>query len=182
MAATRTANRRRQMNSSRQYRTEYIYGNTVRQPEYVPERRPEVQPPQRQRRTSSQVRKNRNRALFLSPAYVTFLAVAACLAVFVCVQYLQLQTNIRNQAENISAMQEELSDLTEENDTAYNVTMDSVNLEDIRNKAMNEMGMVYASDGQVVEYTSPDNDSVKQYEAIPENGILAQSRDVTKEN
>lgn len=180
MATRRPSATRRQVNNVRQYRSEYIYGNTVRQPEVLPRRYEEVEQPVR--RSSSQVRKNRKKALFMSPAYVTFLAVAACLTVFVCVQYLQLQTNLRNQSRNITALQRELANLTEENDTAYNVTMDSVNLEEIRNKAMNEMGMVYASDGQVVEYDSPSSDMVTQYENIPEDGILAKSQDLSREN
>ncbi|MDD3403460.1 MAG: hypothetical protein PHQ72_08910 [Hespellia sp.] len=175
-----TANNRRQSNYVSQYRPGYVYGNTVRQPEVEPRRYREAEQPVR--RTSSRVRKNRKKALFMSPAYVTFLAVAACLAVFVCIQYLQLQTNLRNQSNNITVLQRELANLTEENDTAYNVTMDSVNLEDIRNKAMNEMGMVYASEGQVVEYNGPNSDSVTQYEEIPEDGILAKSQDLSKEN
>ena len=42
--------------------------------------------------------------------------------------------------------------------------MDSVNLDEIREKAMNELGIVYAT-----------GDYVKQYEGIPEDGVLAQS-------
>ena len=53
--------------------------------------------------------------------------------------------------------------------------MDSVNLEEIRDKAQNELGMVYASPEQIVEYDNPATDYVKQYEDIPEDGVLAQS-------
>lgn len=84
-----------------------------------------------------------------------------------------------SRSENISALQEELADLTEENDTAYNAAEDSVNLEEIRDKAMNEMGMVYASQGNVIEYKSPTSDYVKQYSDIPSDGVLAKSKDVT---
>lgn len=84
-----------------------------------------------------------------------------------------------SRSENISALQEELADLTEQNDTAYNAAADSVNLEKIRDKAMNEMGMVYASQGNVIEYESPTSDYVKQYSDIPSDGVLARSKDVT---
>ena len=50
---------------------------------------------------------------------------------------------------------------TEANDTAYNAAADSVNLQEIRDKAMNELGMVYAANGNVVEYDSPTSDYVK---------------------
>ena len=126
---------------------------------------------------SSQVKKNRNRALGINSAYAVFLSVAAVLAVFICVFYLRLQSDIVNQAETITALQEELNMLTEENDTAYQAAEDSVDLEEVRRKAVNELGMVYAAQGSVVEYESPAEDYVKQYSEIPENGILAKSGD-----
>ena len=75
-------------------------------------------------------------------------------------------------------MQQELADLTEANDTAYNAATDSVNLEEVRSKAMNELGMVYAAQGTVIEYDSPTSDYVKQYSDIPKDGVLAQSKNV----
>ena len=77
-------------------------------------------------------------------------------------------------------MQEELADLTEANDTRYNAAADSVNIETVKERAMNEMGMVYASQGTVVEYDRPATDYVKQYSDIPENGVLAKSSDVSR--
>ena len=46
--------------------------------------------------------------------------------------------------------------------------------EEVRKKA-NDLGMVYATSEQIMGYESPSSDSVKQYESIPENGVLAQS-------
>ena len=53
--------------------------------------------------------------------------------------------------------------------------MDSVNLDEIRKKAEESLGMVYASADQVVGYTNGSSDYVKQYENIPEDGVIAQS-------
>ena len=69
----------------------------------------------------------------------------------------------------------ELADLKEENTTKYNAVVDSVNLDEIREKAINQLGMTYATPDQIVEYDNPASDYVKQYENIPENGVLAQS-------
>ena len=111
----------------------------------------------------------------MNSAYVIFLAVAAVMALIVCVNYVQLQSRITSRSKNITAMQEELAELREENNTKYNAVMDSVNLEEIRDKAQNELGMVYASPEQIVEYDNPATDYVKQYEDIPEDGVLDQS-------
>lgn len=157
----------------------YVYGNAVRQAEPVPERMPRPQRDQT-KRASRQVVKNRNRAMSISPAYAVFLAVAAVCAVLICVLYLNLQSDVMSRSERVTAMQEELADLTEANDTAYNATADSVNLETVRQKAMNEMGMVYASEGTVVEYDSPTEEYVKQYSDIPESGVLARSSNIAE--
>ena len=71
----------------------YVYGNAVRQAGAVPQRRPESQPVQ-PKRMSRQVRKNRNRAMSISPAYAVFLAAAAVCAVMLCMMYLKLQSDV----------------------------------------------------------------------------------------
>lgn len=178
MAARRRISSTGQMRSTNSsHRQEYVYGNTVRQPEAVPERRQKEQP-KKTVRTSTRVRRNRRRALSMSPAYVIFQMIAAVCAVMICVAYLKIQSDMVDRSENVSALQEELTELTEQNDTAYNAAADSVNLEEIRSKAMNEMGMVYAAQGTVIEYNSPTGDYVRQYSDIPSDGILAKSRSI----
>ena len=152
----------------------YVYGNVVTKPAYEP-RRHEKSPERPEKRTSRQVRRNRRQALRMSSAYVVFLTVAALMALIVCVNYVQLQSRITSRSKNITAMQEELADMKEENNTKYNAIMDSVNLDEIRDKAQTDLGMVYVSPEQVVEYDNPATDYVKQYENIPEDGVLAQS-------
>lgn len=152
----------------------YVYGNVVTKPAYEP-RRHEKSPERPVKRTSRQVRRNRRQALHMSSAYVVFLTIAALMALIVCVNYVQLQSRITSRSKNITAMQEELADMKEENNTKYNAIMDSVNLDEIRDKAQTDLGMVYASPQQVVEYDNPATDYVKQYENIPEDGVLAQS-------
>lgn len=161
--------RRRVNTTSRQA---YVYGNVVTKPAYEPKR--QYEEPKRVKRTSSQVRKNRKKALRMSPGYVMFLTVAAVIALVVCINYVQLQAGITKSSKEITAMQEELAELREENNTRYNAVMDTVNLEEVRKKA-DKLGMVYATADQIVGYESPSSDSVKQYESIPESGILAQS-------
>nr|WP_294491275.1 hypothetical protein [uncultured Mediterraneibacter sp.] len=178
-AAYSTYNRRSDYRGNDQ-REFYVYGNTVRQTQPAPLRTPKQTPSAQPKRTSRQVARNRNRAMSISPAYAVFLAVATLCAVFVCVLYLNLQSSVISHSENVTAMQEELADLTEANDTRYNAAADSVNIETVKERAMNEMGMVYASQGTVVEYDRPATDYVKQYSDIPENGVLAKSSDVSR--
>ena len=90
-------------------------------------------------------------------------------------QYVQLRAELTNHSKNITALQEELANLNEANTTKYNAVMDSVNLEEVREKAMDDLGMVYANENQVVEYDNPDGDYIKQYEQIPDEGVVASS-------
>ena len=111
----------------------------------------------------------------MNSAYVIFLTVAAVMAVIVCVNYVKLQSRITDRSKNITAMQKELANLKEENNAKFNAVMDSVNLDEIRDRAQNQLGMVYASPEQIVEYDNPATDYVKQFEEIPDDGVLAQS-------
>ena len=142
----------------------YMYGNVVAKPEYEPKKnRSSVK---RRKKVSRQVQKNRNRALHMN---------AATIVLLLCVNYVRLQSEVTKHSKNVTALQEELADLKEENTTKYNAVVDSVNLDVIREKAINQLGMTYATPDQIVEYDNPASDYVKQYENIPENGVLAQS-------
>lgn len=176
MAATRQGVTARQPMMANSNGQAYVYGNAVPQKK---ERLP-VTVKERKRKVSAQVRRNRNRAFGISPAYMAFFVLATLITVAVCVQYLHLKTELLNRSDNITMLQEQLSELTEQNDTAYNAAVDSTNLEEVRNRAMNELGMVYPSESNVIKYSSPSDDYVRQYADIPANGVLAQSEDVSK--
>lgn len=151
----------------------YVYGNAVRKA------KPAIVNPVRQpKRVSRRVRENRNKAMRMSKSYVAFLATAAIIVLFVCVKYLQLQSEITGRSSNITALQQELADVKEANTTRYNVIMNSMNMEEIRDIAMNQLGMVYAQEDQIVKYQSPDKSAVTQYWKIPKSGIIASSDEV----
>ena len=113
-----------------QYEQAYMYGNAVPKPQMDPGRHRE-RSPKRSRKLSIQTKRNRRKAQSVNKAYVMFLAVAAVVALIVCVNYIKLQSSITSRAENITALQEKLADLKESNNTKYNSIMDSVNLEDV---------------------------------------------------
>ena len=174
-AARRTAaGRTNAYRSGSDVRSMYVYGNTVTKPDYTP-RRGETpkEDPRRDRKRERRARQQRRKALRVGKRYVVFLSAAALMALFICVNYVSLQAEITSRSNNITAMQEELADMREENTTKYNAVIDSVNLDQIKQKAVDEMGMVPALGSQIVEYDSPDDAYVTQYEEIPESGIIA---------
>ncbi len=173
MAARTSARRRVQNQRVSGSSGMYVYGNAVPKPAYEPQRR--TTESERRQHVSRQVKQNRKKAMGINKAYVVFLSVAAILMLVVCVQYVQLRAELTNRSKTITALQEELANLNEANTTKYNAVMDSVNLEEVREKAMNDLGMVYANESQVVEYDNPDGDYIKQYEQIPDEGVVASS-------
>lgn len=83
--------------------------------------------------------------------------------------YLQLQAANTAHRKNVTDLESQLSSLKLANDTKYDETMASVDLEKIKDIAINELGMVYAEQGQIINYNSQDGDYVRQYEDVPTN-------------
>ena len=148
----------------------YVHGNVVRK-EHVTM----PNPANRTQDARKSAHRKRKKTIHVNRGYVTFLAIAAVMALFACVQYLQLQSDITKRSQEITSLQQELADAKEENTTRYNVIMNSLNLEEIREIAINELGMVPAEANQIVKYRCPDGCTVMQYAGIPESGIVASS-------
>ena len=150
----------------------YVYGTSARKEalKVQPER-----PVEQSKELSQRVRQNRSRALHMNKGYVLFLAMAAFITLVACTKYLQLQSEITDRSERITALQQELADKKEANTTKYNAIVTSINLEEVRERAMNDLGMVYAQEEQVITYKNPANVSVRQYADIPESGVVASS-------
>lgn len=152
----------------------YIQGNTVRK-----EAAPAIgEQPRQQKPVSRQVKDNRSKALHISKGYVAFLAIAAVVALCVCVKYLQLQSEVTKRSKNIVVMQQQLSDMKEDNVAKQDSIMNSVNLDQVREKAIHDLGMVYASSEQIILYKNPVGNEVTQYSMIPESGVLASAAKV----
>ena len=120
-----------------------------------------------QRKISNRTRKNRDKARHMSAGYVFFLSVALVVTGFVLVNYIGLQSDITHSVENISRLEKELNDLKLANDEEYSRITSSVDLEEIKRIAIQELGMQYAEEGQIISFASESNDYVKQMEDIP---------------
>lgn len=156
-------NRGRDMGRSRAY----VEGNTVRKLEAAPKRAPQQQE-ERQRRVDRRTRANRQRAMQMSPGYIAFLTLAVFMTVGVCALYIQLQSEVSSRMKNVASLESQILNIRTDNDAALNRIETSVNLEEIKNTAINEMGMVYPGQDQIVYFTVDMNDYMNQYQDIPE--------------
>lgn len=120
------------------------------------------------KKLSNHTRKNREKAYHMSAGYVIFLSVALVAAGLILSGYIKLQCDITNSIKNIAKLESTLNVMTMDNDEVYNRILASVNLEEIRQIATKELGMKYASEGQIVKITGEDSDYVRQYRDLPE--------------
>lgn len=150
----------------------YIEGNTVRKLDAVPNRYPDAheerERKEKERRANRAAKHNRQRAMQMGPGYVLFLTAAVCVTLGVCLIYVQLQSDINGRMKHIASLESEMLDLKTGNEATLRRIETSVNLEEIRSKALNEMGMVYPTKDQIIYYDVDLNDYMNQYQDIPE--------------
>ena len=138
----------------------YVYGNTARALRPIEQ---EVRSP---RRLSTKSRKNIKRDSAMNPGFMIFMTLAMVLTGIVCVQYIRLQSSLITYVNTISAMEIELQSLRAENDDYESRIKGAIGLENIKKRAMDDLGMTYASDDQIVTYNSDGTDYVRQFVSL----------------
>ena len=138
-------------------RNAYVYGNTARALRPV---KKEAGRPQRAVRSSG---RKADRDTGMNPAFMLFMTLAMVLTGIVCVQYIRLQSSLTTYVNTISAMEIELQTLRAGNDDYESRIKGAIGLENIKKRAMDELGMTYASDDQIVVYSSDGTDYVRQF-------------------
>ena len=139
-----------------------IEGNTARKVQTLEYPSRERQPERRERRHGE-----KSNVQYVNVLYMIFLAAASCMVLWSCVNYLQLQAETTSRVKHIASLETELEDLRKENDDNYTRIMTSVDLDHIREVAINELGMVYAEPNQVILYDGGTDDYVRQNGSIP---------------
>lgn len=142
----------------------YIQGNTVRKLN-VQETVEELP----RKKLSHAARKNRDKAVYMNMGYVIFLSMALVMAGFILIGYIKLQYEITSSVKNISKLESQLNNMKLDNDEEYNRVLASVDLEEIKKIAMNELGMKYANEGQIVVVDGEESDYVRQYADLPKS-------------
>ncbi len=143
----------------------YIDGNTARKLQTVPVRRDRKQNDEIKRQ---QVRR-RVKSSPMNFGYIFFMMIAMLVVCVVLIGYVELQADITNKINHISQLERQLNDLRLENDESYTKIMSGVDLEEIKRIAINELGMKYAKEGQVITYSGAGSDYVRQYKEIPDS-------------
>jgi type VI protein secretion system component VasK len=144
-------------------RTNYIAGNTARQLHALPDEY--IRPV---RKVNHAPRKNRDKALHMNIGYVLFLGAALIAVGLVLTSYLTIKSEITSSIKHISQLESQLNSMKLDNDERLSRISSSTNLEEVRQTAIQELGMQYAGEGQIISFNSEDNDYVIQKGEIPD--------------
>ena len=147
------------------YRSEYVYGNTVRQA--VPQEK-------REHKTVMQIADMYTKAFFedcnklvMSAPHVIFLAVVSFVCLFMCVAYLHVQSNITATRSNISELKSNISTVQSQNNALDYSINSYVNVNRVYKIATKKLGMKQATDKQISNYKASDSGYTLQYGDIP---------------
>lgn len=99
--------------------------------------------------------------------YSMYVAMVAATVVGLFVGYINLTNSITTHMDNISALEQNISDLKASNSATESRIASQTNLGEIKAVAVNEMGMVYANADQIVYYDMESSDYMNQYHNIP---------------
>ncbi|MBE5889654.1 MAG: hypothetical protein E7282_01670 [Lachnospiraceae bacterium] len=155
-------------------RNYYVDGTSVRElnaaPKRVPTRDPRViERERKQKNRRNAVRRNRERALSMNFGFVTFLSICVILCAAACVSLVRAQSSATQNLKTITALESQVTDLRTSNDETEKRLNTSVDLNEIKDIAMNQLGMKYASEDQIVYYHVDKTNYMDQYGDIPEN-------------
>lgn len=111
--------------------------------------------------------RNRERALGMSRGYVFFLTVCVLIVAASAVLLIMLQSQVTIRMNNVAALQSQVNDLKADNDAKYKRITTSVDLNHVKDIAINELGMSYPTEEQVIYYTIENRNFMDQYRNIP---------------
>ncbi len=140
-------------NSTNNVRREaYVYGNTVRKT--APDRQAE--------RQLRRVQRNQAKARYMNFGYVVFLSIAIFVTALTLLGYVKMRSELTMSIKRVATLENQYNTLKLTNDENLARINGAVNLEDIKRIAIEELGMTYAKEGQVVVIDSEGSDYVRQ--------------------
>ncbi len=167
--------------SGRDYRRmTYIEGNVVRRMDAMPDnweqerkhRREREQQEhlerQKRRRQRAIASRNMERALVMDRGYVVFLTFAAIITCLTAIFYIKLQSDVTIHLNNIAALETSVNQLKLDNDATDKRLETAMQMDEVKEKAMDELGMTYPTQDQIVYYKIDGADFMSQYGEIPE--------------
>lgn len=98
-----------------------------------------------------------------------FLMCAIAATLFMCVNYLKVQSDVVQLNKSISSLEKQITGLEKENDAlAAVLENEKYDLETVYQMAVGVLGMVYPNNNEIIYYNNESTGYFRQYQDIPE--------------
>lgn len=158
-----------------QYGTNYNYieGSTARKRDVNYQYAlPDFDVPERERRqapkTERQVRRNPRVLTGISKTSLFVLTIAIVATLYCCIEFIMLQNEVSKMESDIIIMERTLNTMRNENKAGYEQINMVYDLDYVYDIAVNELGMVYPNNNEIVTFDKTTESYVRQYADIPD--------------
>ena len=107
-------------------------------------------------------RRSREQVMQMNRRYAVFMALLVVVMTLCLIGYIKLMSDISATNKRIASLESQLTELKSSNNEVYNELTGNVDLEEIRRIAIDEFGMKYADQDQIVVYSDSKQDAVRQ--------------------
>ena len=111
----------------------------------------------------NKVRRTHTKKNRLATFYLLAVTIVCCV---LFVGYVSLQNSVTTRLNNIANLQSQVNELKADNNAALSRIETNVNVADIKETALNDLGMVYADKSHIVYYQTENKDYMSQYLSI----------------
>ena len=150
-------------------RESYTAGTSALAYSYVPEPQAAPAPPVKREKgttTGAQTAARQATRYSINPVYTMVLVSLVFLMLLICVMMLKAQFTVADTSEQIIRLKQELTVVRRENAHLESMINEELDLVEIKRIAMEEYGMVYPTDGDVVAINAVDSSYTVQYAPI----------------
>ena len=119
----------------------------------------------RKRTSAATISRNRQNATQMQRGFVVFLMIASIAVLFSCIHYLQLKSELTYKMQTVANLESELEELRNYNDAYENEVLNSVDLEEIKQKAIGTWYLRLLSNSAERFNRTPDAEQVQEYDA-----------------
>ena len=149
-------------------RKNYVHGSTayeIPMPRAKPKNKTYERKRKKHRRNAA--RRNRARELYMDVRQVFFLTICVVAIAYFSLILIQTQSQIQRRMKHIAELEHQLENLKEDNDSRYKEIMTSIDYDEIKRIAIEELGMNYANKEQIIYYSIDKQNFFDQYGEIP---------------
>lgn len=117
--------------------------------------------PQGTLRQDSQKRQEKSVRMDLK--YVILCMVGLCVILGIVIGFVKIRSELTESIERVSHLENTYINLKNDNNEEEERILNSVDMDEVKRIAIEELGMHYAKDGQIIIYADEMNDYVRQY-------------------